>query len=574
MSPGSHERRVAFAALIAEIATRFATRRGLDVDDGEIELALERTGAFLEVDRCYVFLLRPDRSRIDNTHEWCAPGIEPQRQALQDLRAADAPWFMQKVLSGEVVHVEDVAALPAEAATDRALLEEQGIRSLLAVPIVVASGTLGFVGFDAVRARRTWDDETRDRLRLLAVVLGGAIHAGRTERAREDLDRSVQATQRLESLGLLAGEIAHDFNNLLSGVLGHAELALRAIDRGDADAGEHVGRIARVAQQLAALCRQLIAYSGRGQLHVEPVDVDALIHDLGELLAIAVAEDVQLTVARATTPCIVDADPSQLRQVVLNLVTNAAEATRGAGGHVALKTTVEDCDAARIAAAVIGQDAQPGRFVVVEVDDDGSGIAAGDLPRMFEPFFSTKGPGRGLGLAALAGIVRAQHGAVEVDTEPGRGTRVRVLLPAASGVLASVPAPADAVPTGDVGGAVRRALVVDDEELVRDIGCAILRDAGLLVDTAADGPAAIDAVARARTRYDVAVVDLRMPGLSGLAVVRRLRELDPGLRIVLTSGYAHETPAELADADAFLAKPFRRHELLDAIGGAPRDVSP
>jgi signal transduction histidine kinase len=253
-------------------------------------------------------------------------------------------------------------------------------------------------------------------------------------------DFAGQEAQRTESLGVLAAGIAHDFNNLLMGVLGNADLAMDDIPR-DSPARVCVAAIQSSAKRAAEICRQLVAYSGRSTYALEPVNLSALVGDMRHLLTVSVAKTVVLRFDLSPHVPEILGDPAQLRHLVLNLVVNASDSIAGRSGVVSVTTGVTDCDRPRLDGCHLGRGLPAGRFVFIEVADTGRGMDPATLARVFDPFFTTKGAGRGLGLPAVAGIVRAHKGAIRVHSEVGRGTTFKVLLPGGAEVARS--------PTGD-----------------------------------------------------------------------------------------------------------------------------
>ena len=363
-------------------------------------------------------------------------------------------------------------------------------------------------------------------------------------RARATADEKLAADQRLESLGLVAGGIAHDFNNLLVGVLAEASAAREdpSLAEGTREA---LRRIEAAARRMAQLTRQLLAYAGRAQFVIVPLGADALLNELREQLSRVVRPDVQLDISADAGTAVVDADPGLLRQVVLNLVENAAEACRGR---------------VRVSTRVISRDGAP--FWQLEVADDGVGIDTTTLAHIFEPFYSTKLGHHGLGLSAVHGIVRRLAGDVEVDTRVGEGSRFRVHVPIALGAEPAPRSHTDPMPSiARLTG--MRALVVDDEPSVRATVRRLIERRGATVVVAADG---LEAEARLRDeRFNLVVSDVSMPGCTGYDVLVIARATQPGVRVVLMSGYTEKLRGEGSEeeADAFIEKPFTA-KALDA----------
>ncbi len=355
----------------------------------------------------------------------------------------------------------------------------------------------------------------------------------------ERADPKDPSNQRLESLGLVAGGIAHDFNNLLVGVLAEASAAREepALSEGTREA---LRRIEASARRMAQLTRQLLAFAGRAQVVTVPVDADELLSESRDSLTRSVRAELALSINAAAPRAVVEADLHLLRQVLANLVSNASDAAH---------TQVE------VNTRLISRDAVS--YWQLEVSDDGPGIDASALPRIFEPFFSTKTDHHGLGLSAVHGIVRRLGGDVEVDTRgagPARGSRFRVRLPIAVGVE---PAPRSAellVPSSRLTGI--RALVADDEPSVRATVRRLLERRGATVVVAADGN---EAEARLRDeQFSLIITDVAMPGATGWEVLSIARITQPRVRVVLMSGYTEKlrgTGSE-DEPDAFLEKPF------------------
>ena len=352
------------------------------------------------------------------------------------------------------------------------------------------------------------------------------------QESRQQIEKKLLETQKLESLGVLAGGIAHDFNNLLTGILGNAGLA--RLELGENPAADYVAQIEKAALRAADLCKQMLAYSGKGRFQVRRLDLNELLEDTGQLLRISISKRAALRYQLARPLPAVAADATQLRQVVMNLVINASEAIGERSGTITLGTSRVQASAAYLQGALFAGDVPPGDYVCLEIGDDGSGMDAATLARIFDPFFTTKFTGRGLGLAAVLGIVRGHHGAIKVDSEPGRGTTFRILLPAVAGaVQADLPAPAPVAHWRGQG----RVLVVDDEETVRQVAARTLEVLGFKVDTASDGIEALDLFRRDASGYCMVLLDLTMPRMDGEETFRQLRLLRPDVKAVLMSGF-------------------------------------
>ncbi len=385
-------------------------------------------------------------------------------------------------------------------------------------------------------------------------------------------ERAAQAqqlhAQKLESLGVMAGGIAHDFNNLLVGVLANAGLALEDLPPGSASWAA-IHRIERAAERAAELTRQLLAYSGKGRFLIEQVSLARLVQEMSDLLRLSLTHRAQLFTELDPDCPPVRGDATQLRQVVMNLITNAADASTEGGGGITVRVSCVNVDAQRLRSIRSADGVRPGRFCLVEVEDSGIGMDAATVGRIFDPFFTTKETGHGLGLAAVVGIVQGHGGAMEVKSRPGVGTTFRVYLPAdqrpdETGEVAPV-APAPRTLRGHPW-----ILVADDEKPVRDAARAVLERAGYRVVLAEDGRAAVETFLEDPERFHAAVLDLTMPVMSGAEAFAELRRLRPSLPILLTSGYNEREVGELIGHDRaveFLQKPWRGASLLSVLGG-------
>jgi two-component system cell cycle sensor histidine kinase/response regulator CckA len=402
-------------------------------------------------------------------------------------------------------------------------------------------------------------------LALINARLNREIHRReRSERYRIELDRKMQQAQKLESLGVLAGGIAHDFNNLLTAILGFAELAEEELTA-DAPAREHVSQVIAGAKQAAQLTRQMLAYSGRGRFVIEPVDLPALVDSIRELLQVSISKNCVVRLHADPHTRLIEADVSQLQQVIMNLMINASEAIGDSTGTIALTVGEMECDRSYLAASTLGDKLPPGRYVFLEVTDDGTGMSGETIAKMFDPFFTTKFSGRGLGLAATLGIVRAHRGAIRVNSQIGEGTAIRLLFPIPSRPLErqALASAGKSLPPG--GGTI---LVVDDEEPLRHLAARMLKKLGYDVQTAARGSEAIALYQKNPQLYQFVLLDLTMPEMNGIEVIRALRELNPNAKVVLMSGYSEQemlTRAHEERPSAFLSKPFRLVELRAAI---------
>ncbi len=387
------------------------------------------------------------------------------------------------------------------------------------------------------------------------------------ERERRDINLRMQHAQKLESLGVLAGGIAHDFNNLLAGILGNTSLALMDLPPSSPARAllERAEATARVASELT---RQMLAYSGRGRFVIENLDLSTVVEEMTRLLSVSLHAGAALRfdIARDLPP--VEMDASQIRQVVMNLVTNASDALQGAGGIISVRTGRLSADEEALTRCWLSDGVTGGEFVFVEVSDSGAGMTKETQARLFDPFFTTKATGRGLGMAAVLGIVRGHKGAIRVYSELGHGTTIRVLLPVAHGLTITTQTP-PVVPAQAPRDAL--VLVVDDEAAVRTIACAVLERAGCRTLGAANGEEALALFSLQPDEIDLVLLDLTMPVMDGEETFHALRALRPDVRVIMTSGYnRQDATARLAGRRlaGFLQKPWTAAALQEAVAAA------
>lgn len=376
---------------------------------------------------------------------------------------------------------------------------------------------------------------------------------------RKRSEERIRQSQKLESIGMLAGGVAHDFNNILTGIIGTASLIEENEETSPATL-EQARTILSGAERAADLTRQLLAYSGKGQFFIRDVDLSVMIRQMGGLIRLSIPKNagVHLDLEDGIPP--VAADPGQMQQVVLNLVVNAGEAIGQArGGVVSIATGTQTVVKGFIDAA--GAEVAPGPYAFLEVRDTGSGMDEATQARMFEPFFSTKFTGRGLGLAAISGIMRSQKGGIVVTSAPGAGSTFRVLFPAARAAVVEK-TPAESRPA---------VLVADDEECVRNFLRDALERHGYLVIPAGDGREALDRFEERRGNISLVLIDLTMPVMGGRDLVAELKRRYPEAKVLLTSAYS-ETEARLLvsayPGTGFIQKPFSSQALLQKVKAA------
>ena len=386
----------------------------------------------------------------------------------------------------------------------------------------------------------------------------------KAEHERQRLERRMQEAQKLESLGVLAGGVAHDFNNFLVGILCNTSLAMEALPK-DSPSHSHLQKIITASRRASELTRQMLAYSGRATYDAHPLDVSALVSELADFLRATLPKNVKLEVTTQDDLPQIEADSGQIQQVLMNLLINGSEAIGDKPGCVTVATSLRTLDDAEITLDFAEQNLVPGRFVCLEVRDTGCGMTPETQARIFDPFFTTKFTGRGLGLAAILGIVRAHRGSIKVQSTLDVGTSFSVLFPALER------------PTQDVaGGEVRRTLpaastvlVIDDEEDIREAVEAVLTGRGVRVLTAASGVEGLEIFAAHADEIGAVLLDMTMPGMNGDDVLQQILEIKPDASVILSSGYTEQEVIKRFGTKrlaGFVHKPYTPDVLVEQVG--------
>ena len=384
----------------------------------------------------------------------------------------------------------------------------------------------------------------------------------RAEQARLHLEKQLLHAQKLESLGVLAGGIAHDFNNILMAIIGNADLALMRVNR-ESPAVENLHRIEQAAARAADLAKQMLAYSGKGKFVVETIDLNRLLEEMLHMLEVSISKKAVLRLNLHSPLPVVEADATQMRQIVMNLVINASEAIGDKSGVIAITTGCMDCDHRYLKDVWLDENITEGLYVYLEIADSGCGMDQETLSKIFDPFFTTKFTGRGLGMAAVLGIIRGHKGAIKVYSEVGRGSTFKVLLPASG----KPPELFNGEPGTHAWQGSGTVLLVDDEETVRAIGSEMLKELGFTTITACDGREAL-AIFKQTPDISCVILDLTMPHMDGEQCFRELRLLNPDVKVIMSSGYNEQEVTQKfvgKGLAGFVQKPYKLSVLQAAI---------
>ncbi|NTV49601.1 MAG: PAS domain S-box protein [Geobacteraceae bacterium] len=384
----------------------------------------------------------------------------------------------------------------------------------------------------------------------------------KSEEERLHLEKQLLHAQKLESLGVLAGGIAHDFNNILTAIIGNAELALMRLNP-ESPVLENLHRIEQAAASAADLARQMLAYSGKGKFVIEAIDLNRMVEEMGHMLEVSISKKAILRFNLTKPLPSIDADVTQIRQIIMNLVINASEAIGDRSGVIAITTGCVECDEAYLRDIWLTDPLPQGLYVFMEIADTGCGMDKETLRKLFDPFFTTKFTGRGLGMAAVLGIVRGHKGAIKVYSEPDKGSTFKVLFPAGERP-AEIFDGAAQIESWRGSGLV---LLVDDEETIRGISSEMLKELGFTVVTATDGRDAV-AIFKSTPGISFVILDLTMPHMDGEQCFRELRQFDPNVRVIMSSGFSeHEVTQKFAGKGlaGFIQKPYKLSTLQDVI---------
>jgi len=381
-----------------------------------------------------------------------------------------------------------------------------------------------------------------------------------TEQERLQMQSQLEHTQRLDSLGILAGGIAHDFNNILTSIMGNAALAERKAMKSPQDMPRYLSNIVQSSEKAANLCKQMLAYSGKGRFEVRVIDLSATVEETSRLLEVSISKGVVLKYALAEKLPSVEADIAQIQQVIMNLVLNASDAIGKKSGVISIGTGLMQADSAYLSQTSIDDHLPDGRYVYLEVSDTGAGMDKETQARLFEPFFTTKFTGHGLGMSAVQGIIRGHKGAIKVYSELGRGSTFKVLFPMSGLEADRVNISKNAVSSEENASKFSGTiLIVDDEETVRETASMMLEEMGFDILTAADGEDGVKVYRAHQTEIVAVLLDMTMPKMDGQACFRELRRINENVKVILSSGYNEQEATSLFTGKGlagFIQKPY------------------
>ncbi len=466
--------------------------------------------------------------------------------------------FLEKIVAlHEIIHPED-----RERARNAIAAAVKKRRSYeIEYRIVDRSGRVKWV---LDRGQGLYNEDGR-----LLFVEGLAIDITQRKDAESEkliVERRLLEGQKLESIGVLAGGIAHDFNNLLTGIIGNANLAALELPK-TSPVHQNLKHIENASLRAAELCQQMLAYAGKGRFVIQRIELGPLVESTVPLLRASISKRATLRFQLQPDLPPTLADPTQMRQIVMNLVINASESLGEHDGMITIATSLARPPAGFFEGAVLAPPEPAADFLQLEITDTGAGMTPETIAKIFDPFFTTKFAGRGLGLAAVQGIIRSHHGGLKVRSAPGRGSTFTLFLPAAAPIPADTTAPlrrSTATPWKQQG----RALIIDDEDHVLKVAAGLLQSCGMKTELARDGYEGIDLFRAHPNDFDLVLLDMTMPRLSGEETLQLLREIKPDVRVLFMSGYnRREVIATLGGAGelGFIQKPFTLESLREQI---------
>lgn len=555
-------RRERHLSFLAEIQASLLGHPGMQ---GLFERILPRLGQISGASRVSVFEIQKTSegsSCICKKAEWCAKGISQGTFFLPERSFLWIPplsrWVdrlrQNQAVSGVVKDLPE---------SERQILEPDGVLSILTFPLMAGGNWYGFLRFDDCQSEKEWGVTEVGPLRSAVAAISLAIGRALAEEEKITLERRMLEGQKLESLGILAGGIAHDFNNLLTTIMGNANLAYDLLPV-DSPVRQNLVSIDAATQRAADLAHQMLAYTGRGHLVRTCFDINETTHELMKLLGASFSKKVSLTCHLPETIPLVEGDPTQIRQVIMNLVINGAEAIGEESGTIHIRSGSETVKDEKNQPGPLLLSPEPGEYVTIEVTDSGCGMDEETIEKIFDPFFTTKVTGHGLGLAAVHGIIRSHGGGIRVRSMKGIGTTFVIYLPAKE--RPDISAVSHNQPDSVMGSGT--ILVADDEDDVRDLVESVLKKGGYRVITANDGIEALNLFKSLNGEIDAVILDLSMPNLSGTETLCQIRALSTTVPVILSSGFCEVDIAERHSenqSSGFIQKPYRPKALLNIL---------
>jgi len=526
--------------------------------DPDIAQILRIMGETVNVSCAHIFEFRSNGRLMNKTYEWSATDGNPNSMQEMELETDKFKWFMQTLNNKDCIVVDDVDDLPDDVEAEREWFRGRNVKSQLNVSIHSTSGELiGFMGFCDREKPRKWSINEVKFLRVISEMLSTYMNRKKSDIELKKLEEQLYQAQKMESIGRLAGGLAHDFNNIITAIMGYAEMMKIRFPRIETLEGQASDIIFKNAERARGLTQELLSFARRGRCNTVPLNINTIIRETVKVSSKIFDKKIEPVFELDRNIKYIEADKVQLEQVLTNLIINSRDAMPD-GGYITFKTSLEHLDE-NFTSCI--PDIASGEHVKLSVIDTGIGIPPDIKKHIFEPFFTTKeeGVGTGLGLATVYGIVRKHRGHIIVESEPGCGTTFSIYLPVCKDCQDEQNKLEENIITGS-----KTILMVDDEDDVRTLGKLMLSSMGYNVILASDGREAIDIYKGNAEEIDLILLDIIMPNMAGSEAFRELKKINPGVKVLLLSGYGkNDSVSKILDegASGFLQKPFNRSEL-------------
>jgi PAS domain S-box-containing protein len=587
--------RLQFQHLITTVSSQFINLHPAQIDD-EIDHTLKQIGEFADADRSYIFQFSDDQKSVSCTHEWCAEGIKPTIERIQNVPVETYPWAMKKFLHGDMVLAPRLSDLPPEAIKEKQEFEQQGIQSILAVPMIISGKVMGFIGLDSVRNEKMWAQDTNSLLKIVGQVFANALENKTTRQALQESEerlRTVFETFPDPVTIFQAGDgRCVDINSAFTRVTGWTTEDVIGKTAADLDIWHNPkereklmagiarhGKIENLEAKFRLKDGSLITALMSAVLIMlkDKPHILAIARDISDLKS-AQKEREQLKLLRASLPTTIEikqniepnldaifADPTQMHQVMMNLCTNSAHAMGDTSGILNVELHNVDLHVKRAAQY---PELNPGLYVKLSISDTGHGMDSVTMDRIFDPYFTTKeqDKGTGMGLAVVHGIIKGHGGGIQVQSTPAKGTRFDILFPIMEKQMESVTAELKALPTGS-----EHILFIDDEETLIDLAKSMLKKLGYRVETRTSPVEALEIFEAAPEKFDLVISDMTMPGMTGDTLASELMNIRSDIPVIICTGYSEridERRAKDLGIKGLMMKPFTIRRLSKTV----RDV--
>lgn len=566
--------RVELEKRVNTISTNFINLPFDEINDG-IDGALEAVGKAMGFDRGYVYQVNVDTNELTNLHLWYDERLKKNKFFSTPPSGEVFTPMLEKLKRFERVYLLNFNTSKSEEHFQNFIHPTEGIQSIVVLPMIYGDSFFGFLGFDSVQPGKSWPEEDIALLKTVAEMIVNAVGRHRIEIERTKLEEQLLQSQKMEAIGRLAGGVAHDFNNLLTGIMGNINLA--ELDAQD-DTQYYLSNAVSAVKRATRVVNQLLTFSRRSRPELSAVNPADIIAEATDMLRQTIDRRIFLTTMFGEENLLIYADPAQFYQIIMNLCINARDAISGLlEGRADLPREWNESEyniSIELSKTKINEnycrrnrEATPGDYVLLRVSDNGTGIGEKNLSRIFEPFYTTKDPGKGtgLGLPTVFGIVKSHGGWIGVESKLGKGTTFMVYFPQYLGVVEEdeVHDSPIEIPQGH-----ETILLIDDEVLIRELGQTIFEKYGYKVLLAEDGKKGIDLYKKEKNNIDLVILDQTMPHLSGLEVLQEIRSVSWDTKVLMTSGYPEQEDFkkhERLKSSGFIAKPFDMFELLSRV---------